>query len=166
MDTVFLALRVALSLAAVLALLWLLQRRLGKRGGKRAAAGSITVVGRQSVGRRANVIMVDVDGTRLLLGVTDQTVSVLHSADVPEERSTADEFAQSLQEATMPARSIAAHSAAVSSGTTVPSGTGEPGASVAMLRPRRDRSAVGKLGGSILSPATWKQTGAALRQSR
>jgi flagellar protein FliO/FliZ len=35
------------------------------------------------------------------------------------------------------------------------------------FRPRRDRTAKpGKLGGSILSPATWQQTAAALRQGR
>lgn len=162
MDTVFLALRVALSLAAVLALLWLLQRRLSKRGGKRASAGSIAVVSRQSIGRRANVVMVDVDGTRLLLGVTDQSVSVLHSAEAPQDLSTADEFAHSLEKVSASVHAGPAHSATLDSSGTA----GPEGAPVAMLRPRRDRSVSGKLGGSILSPATWKQTGAALRQSR
>ena len=35
-----------------------------------------------------------------------------------------------------------------------------------ILRPRRDRAAPSRIGGSILSPATWQQTAAALRQGR
>ena len=75
-STVVLALRVVLSLAVVLGLLWWLGRRTaGTRGRVRQA--SVTVVGRQSLSRHSSVAVVEVEGRRLLLGVTDQGVSLL-----------------------------------------------------------------------------------------
>ena len=176
MDTLLLALRVLLSLAAVLALLWLLQRRLSKRPRARSGA-SVSVVGRQSLGRRASAVVVEVDGTRLLLGVTEQQVTVLHSLGT-----------------------VAPEGAAAGEAQAEPEGAGEPGPIdfartlsaaeampegptpdlVPMLRPRRNRTAAGQgksgqgksvqaksvLGNSILAPTTWRQAGAALRHSR
>ena len=75
-DTLVLALRVALSLAVVLALLWFLARRLGagKGGGRRLP---ITVLGRQGLGRRSGITVVDVAGRTLVLGVSDSEVRLL-----------------------------------------------------------------------------------------
>lgn len=150
MDTLLLALRVLLSLAAVLALLWLLQKRLSKRPRARAG-GSVAVVGRQSLGRRASAVVVEVDGTRLLLGVTEQSVTVLHSlGEVAPSPEQAD-FARTL-----------------SGAQAMPEGPAPE--LVPMLRPRHNRGAArqGKsvLGNSILAPTTWRQAGAGLRQSR
>jgi len=75
-DTLELALRVALSLGVVLALLWFLARRVG------AGAGTprrlpITVLGRQTLGRRSGITVVDVAGRTLVLGVSDSEVRLL-----------------------------------------------------------------------------------------
>ena len=85
MDSLILGLRVAVALGAVLGLIWLLQRRLGKGPGRRRADAALSVVSRQSLGQRASVVVVDAGGHRFLLGVTDHAVNVLHTGDIPEE---------------------------------------------------------------------------------
>lgn len=160
MDTLLLALRVLLSLAAVLALLWLLQKRLSKRPRARSAA-SVVVVGRQSLGRRASAVVVEVDGTRLLLGVTDQQVTVLHSLG-----ALAPDAAAEPDQASEPVRADFART--LSAAEALPE-TSAPEL-VPMLRPRHNRTAARRdtsvLGNSILAPTTWRQAGAALRHSR
>ncbi|OII23659.1 flagellar biosynthetic protein FliO [Frigoribacterium sp. MCBA15_019] len=86
MDTVVVGLRVVLSLGVVLALLWVLQKRLvkGGRAGTRATS-QVSVVARQGVGAKASVVVVDVEGERLVLGVTESSVTVLAAADRPVE---------------------------------------------------------------------------------
>ena len=170
MDTVLVALRVALSLAAVLGLLWVLQRKLtkGTLGGR--TPNLVTVVGRQGVGQKASVVVVDIEGRRFVLGVTEQSVSVLHDGQAPTDAAApltalnaptlparrahhaAADFARELDVAT-----DAAHDASHAGGELTPP---------LILRPRRDRAAPSRIGGSILSPATWQQTAAALRQGR
>ncbi len=87
MDTAVIVLRVALSLGVVLALMWVLHRvsrkKLvgGKAHGRRAA--SVEVVGRQGIGGKASVVVVDVEGERLVLGVTEHGVSLLTSGQAP-----------------------------------------------------------------------------------
>jgi flagellar protein FliO/FliZ len=85
-DTVVVGLRVVLSLGVVLALLWVLQKRLvkGGRAGTRATS-QVSVVARQGVGAKASVVVVDVEGERLVLGVTESSVTVLAAADRPVE---------------------------------------------------------------------------------
>ncbi|MET0933668.1 MAG: flagellar biosynthetic protein FliO [Mycetocola sp.] len=147
MDTVFVALRVILSLAAVLALLWYAQRRIGRGRKAGRAAELVTVVGRQGIGLKASVVVVDVDGTRFLLGVTEHAVTVLNSNDAP---------AAPPMDAAPPLPDFATALAGVTSIDV---------AAEHRLRPRRNQQPA-QAGGSILSPATWKQTAAALRQIR
>ncbi|MFC8411367.1 flagellar biosynthetic protein FliO [Arthrobacter sp. NPDC057259] len=85
MDSLILGLRVVVALGAVLGLIWVLQRRLGKGPGRRRADATLSVVSRQSVGQRASVVVVDAGGQRFLLGVTDHAVNVLHTGEIPEE---------------------------------------------------------------------------------
>lgn len=156
MDTVFVALRVVLSLAVVLGLLWYVQRRVAGRPRGRRSADLVTVVGRQGIGQKASVVVVDVEQTRYVLGVTEQSVTVIHSdartvpvleavpsgADDAFARLLADAAADQAEKALEPPLEF---------------------------RPRRELHHPGratKLGGSILSPATWQQTAAALRQGR
>ena len=95
MDELFLALRVILSLAAVLGVIWYAQRKISK--GSRAKQGkTITVVGRQGVGAKASVAVIDVDGKRFLLGVTEHSVNILHTSDTPE--APAEAFSRALTE--------------------------------------------------------------------
>jgi flagellar protein FliO/FliZ len=160
-DTVLVALRVALSLAAVLGLLWVLQRRLTKGAPGARGANLVTVVGRQGLGQKASVVVVDIDGRRFVLGVTEQSVSVLHGGDAPGTAPVAAPVGGSVGGASVFARSLdhATHSDATH-------GDDDELPTPLILRPRRDRGPAGRLGGSILSPTTWQQTAAALRQGR
>jgi flagellar protein FliO/FliZ len=92
-DTLVIALRVALSLGVVLALMWVLHRRMqkgqfgaGRARGRRTAA--VEVVARQGIGGKASVVVVDVDGERLVLGVGEHGVSLLTSGAVPAPELT------------------------------------------------------------------------------
>lgn len=109
METVVLALRVALSLAVVLGLLWVLQRRFS-RGARTGARKLVRVVERQTIGPKASVVVVDADGQRFLLGVTDQAVNVLDTREAPAAedaepahrapQTASDSFARLLERAT------------------------------------------------------------------
>ena len=83
MEPVFLALRVVLSLAVVLGLLWIVQRRLGRKSRKNNTGDLVTVVTRRGISQKASVVVVDVDGMRYLLGVTEQSVNVLGTSEAP-----------------------------------------------------------------------------------
>ncbi|WP_324650464.1 flagellar biosynthetic protein FliO [Georgenia sp. H159] len=75
-ETLLLALRVGFSLLLVLALLWFVSKRLG--GGRPAGRRlPITVLGRQNLGRRSGVAVVDIAGRTLVLGVSDTEVRLL-----------------------------------------------------------------------------------------
>jgi flagellar protein FliO/FliZ len=136
MDTLFVALRVALSLAAVLGLIWYVQRRIS-RGGKARRDKPIAIVGRQGVGSKASVAVVDVDGKRFLLGVTDHAVTVLHTSDAPVAPVPAETFSRVLADET----------------------AGSELATPVAARPVTPSP----LGGSLLSADTWRRAFASLR---
>lgn len=97
MDAVVLGLRVALSLAAVLALIWYIGRKVnGTAGAQRQKSMPLTVIGRQSLGKGAGIALVEVAGRVLLLGIGEQGVRVLTEIDDPEANAkhvvTADEI--------------------------------------------------------------------------
>jgi flagellar protein FliO/FliZ len=174
-DTVFVALRVALSLAAVLGLLWYVQRRVTRSGTAKRNASLVTVVGRQGIGQKASVVVVDIEGTRFVLGVTEQSVNVLHStaadgaAAAVESRQARQPVVDLVETSiTEPSSVVFARSLTDATAHDPQEAPLEP---VLAFRPRRDRNPgkapkPGKLGGSILSSATWQQTAAALRQGR
>lgn len=96
MDLVILGLRVLVALGAVLGLMWFLQARIGaaKGKGRRRASRTLSVVSRQSVGQKASVVVIDAGDRRFLLGVTEHSINVLHSGDIPAdvlEITTAEE---------------------------------------------------------------------------
>jgi len=73
-----LLLRVALSLACVVGLIWFAGRRLSGNQARRTPAGpSMRVVGRQALGRHAGVAVVAIGNRRLLLGYGEQQVTML-----------------------------------------------------------------------------------------
>ena len=137
MDTLFLALRVILSLAAVFGLIWYAQRKFGKGLKARQGGNTITVVGRQGVGAKASVAVIDVDGKRFLLGVTEHSVNILHTSDTPE--APAEAFSRVLTE----------------EGGNVEAGAVIPGS------PTTQSSS--PLAGSILSADTWRRAFASLK---
>ena len=148
MEATVVALRVALSLAVVFGLIWFIRRQLTRGGKARNAAMPITVLGKQAVGQKASVVVIDADGTRFVLGVTEHNVSVLHSAESPAA-AFAGVLAQATPAATVPAPAAIATPPALADGLVAP-GSRIPGA----------------LAGSILSPATWRQAASALGRNR
>ena len=66
-----------MSLAAVLGVLWYLHRRLARRTAGRRAEKTITVLGRQALGAKAQLVVVQTDDARYVLGVTEHGVSVI-----------------------------------------------------------------------------------------
>ncbi|GAA3863705.1 hypothetical protein GCM10022381_04570 [Leifsonia kafniensis] len=148
MDTLFLALRVIVSLAAVLAVIWYAHKRLTK--GSRAAqvANPITVISRQGLSPKSSVVIIEAEGKRFVLGVTEQNVSVLYERDGDPVAAPqpADSFALALASATTD-ESLGAD--------------GQPGRRRDLIRTPASQ---GMLRGSILSAETWKLSFAALRQ--
>ncbi|MFJ5860947.1 FliO/MopB family protein [Pseudarthrobacter sp. NPDC092439] len=149
MDELILWLRVILSLGAVLALLWLIQRRFGRNAG--AAVGStrpLQLIARQGIGQKASVVIVEADGQRLLLGVTEQSVTVIGSTEARTAKPEAGQAAP-----------------VVSFGAALAAETG--GSTTAISRKRRERRRAREsrtgLEGSILSLKTWQDSAAALR---
>ncbi|KAE8763393.1 FliO/MopB family protein [Georgenia thermotolerans] len=80
LDSVLLGLRVALSLALVLVILWVIARKVNA-GTSATRRVPVTVLGRQSLGRRSGVAVVEVAGRTLLLGVSDDGVRLLTELD-------------------------------------------------------------------------------------
>jgi len=174
-DTLVITLRVALSLGVVLALMWVLHRRMAKSGfgagkakGRRSA--SVEVVARQGIGGKASVVVVDVEGERLVLGVSEHGVALLTSGQAPAPELTivtgpvalpvrptpsAEQFRQELDQQTAGEPRLQADAA-------------EP----LPMRPRNRRAhrtvvpSAAQLQGSILSADTWRQAAAALRNRR
>ncbi|MGO4493655.1 flagellar biosynthetic protein FliO, partial [Arthrobacter sp. 2YAF22_2] len=185
----------AVALGAVLGLIWLLQRRLGKGTGRRRADAALSVVSRQSVGQRASVVVVDAGGHRFLLGVTDHAVNVLHTGDIPEEPvedlaaeprrgGAAAAFAQILAGTGAGAGTVSAAPFAGASddaGSAPAAAPGLPGLPPSRRRSLHRETHTGTLPGrgnmpgtgtrpplhgSILAGSTWKQAAAALRSGR
>lgn len=77
MESAVLLLRVVLALACVLGLLWFVARRTGGRRASARRAPAIALVGRQSLGGRSAVALVEVAGRRLVLGVGEHGVTLL-----------------------------------------------------------------------------------------
>jgi flagellar protein FliO/FliZ len=182
-DTLVLAARVALSLAVVLGVLWFLQRRLSRSARGKRATSVVTVVTRQGISPKASVVVVDVEGSRYLLGVTEQSITLLSSGDAPAapaalvavpaavpaavptlvaapaaENTSAGAFAQALQAEGEPAVVPAAAEGAYRRPRDRASRSG--------ITPAATPVDGSPLAGSILSGATWRLAAAALRQRR
>jgi flagellar protein FliO/FliZ len=129
-DTLGLVLRLVLSLAAVVGLMWVAARVM--RGQlTRGQGGALEVVARQQVGRGASIAVVRVADQALVLGVTENKVTLISAADLGAVQAA---------QATAEEERIAVRSPVDADG--VRSRPGESG---------------GRLQGSIVSPATWKQ---------
>jgi flagellar protein FliO/FliZ len=151
----------------------------------------IQVVGRQALVGRTAVTVVDVDGQRLVLGVTDTNVSVLHSRELRAGESATDAAAVLLGDEQAASSSTpadagfaAALTDAVASAETSTPEAGEPtlaeglvdnGDSIVDLDTARTVKAAAqpthssfssRLDGSILSPNTWRQAKAAMKVAR
>lgn len=83
MESLALVLRVLFSLTVVVAMLWGLAHVLRSRAGVSAHA-ALSVQSRVAVGRRSSVALVSYDGQGYLIGVTEQQVTLLALAEVPD----------------------------------------------------------------------------------
>lgn len=172
METFLAGARVVVSLAVVLGLLWVLQRRLTRGTRKNAAGHPVTIVTKQAISPKASVVIIDVDGTRLLLGVTEHAVSVLQTSDAPVPvievaaaitgPSAAKAFAESLTKVTT------AKLTGQKTATVTQPATRKPAAKkeTTELAPVAAFTGQSALAGSILSPTTWKQLATSIRQGR
>lgn len=154
MEPLVLGLRVLVSLAAVFGLMWVLHRRL-RAGSPGLRARVLDVVARQSVGPKASVVLVDTDGRRFLLGVTEHGISVLHTADVPQ-----------------PALPDPDHDALPGDAASPPLPTRRSvrqasfETELARRRAELGEGAAHERTGSVLDPATWRLAAEALRSGR
>jgi flagellar protein FliO/FliZ len=142
-----LALRVILSLGAVVALLWIIQRRVAgpKRGAR--TGDVLNVVSRRGLGQKSAVVVVETDGKRFLLGVTEHSVNVLHTSDAPVP---------------VPAEDPAPENGRVFAFKLAEASSDEPAPSI--RRRREVRGPSGPHTGSFLSAHTWRQAAAAARK--
>ena len=132
--------RLVLSLAFVGGVLWF-AAQLAKKRGLGAGGGLVEVVARQRMGRASSVSVLRVAGRVLVVGATEQQVTLL--AEVED-----DEMQAAL--ATQPTRSTGADG-----GTTeLP----------AARRPLPARAGTGVLAGSVLDRGTWTSVVSELRE--
>ncbi|WP_432524148.1 flagellar biosynthetic protein FliO [Kineococcus sp. SYSU DK006] len=186
MDAVAAIARTSFSLVAVLGLLYLISRWLRRRGGVGAAgAAEFAVLARQSLGAKASVALVKVGERALVVGVTEQGVSLLGETDVatvlPQAEATGTDGTAEASGALEAAGTVAVdgvdgvdvrdqttgQTAGQAAGPALP-GAGEryvrrDGETVA-VKARHASPAAGGLNGSALSPATWTKAVDVLRE--
>lgn len=117
----------------MLGLLWFLQRRVAKTQARKRDAEPITVLGRQGIGPKAQLVVVQTDDARYVLGVTEHGVSVVDRLPVRAEPSVAGGASSAMAQRDADAaefdRILAAAAFTGALGTTGTTGTtGTPGA--------------------------------------
>jgi flagellar protein FliO/FliZ len=136
METLTLALRVGLSLACVLGLVWLFSKGAIRTGGRSGAARTaMQVVARQSLSRTSSVAVVRIGERALVLGVTEHQVTLLTEADAAVVAPATETVQRAPVEAT-----------------------------VVRPAPHAVPAPRSALAGSALSPATWAQAIDVLRE--
>jgi flagellar protein FliO/FliZ len=166
--------RLLVSLAVVLGLMWLAARVLRRKAGV-GSGDTIKVLGRTQLARGSAVTVIQVSDRVLVLGVTEQRVSLLHDADL-SSFVTAEPA-----KTTAAATPILPWSTPASSGVSAPmsgpmSGPASAPVSSPVLSPvlspvpsegpsaEAAPERAGALHGSVLSPRTWRQTVDVLRE--
>lgn len=81
MDSFITILRVVGALAVVVVALLLVQKKMRKTG---VSAGHLSVIARRGLGQKSSVVLLDNDGQRFMLGVTEHGITVLHQGAAPE----------------------------------------------------------------------------------
>lgn len=138
MDGLLVGLRVVVSLAVVLGLVWYAARKLGGRGRTTTRETDVRVLDRHSLSKHSGVAVVAAGDRRLLIGFADAGVQLITELrPVPAAPPTAPKPSASAPAAHIPTPRTPA---------AMPS-PGLPG------NPRR-----GALAGSVLSPQTWRAT--------
>jgi flagellar protein FliO/FliZ len=173
-DTVTLIGRLLVSLAAVLGVVWLISRRMRKTGRGRAS-GLIEVLDRRQLSRNSSVAVVRVGDQALVIGVTDNQVSVLAETDADKAVAISDAARPVPRVTKAPGRAAASRhrgkatprpAARAATVRTSVADDAEP-TDVATETPSptaAPTAARTSLAGSALSPQTWKQTIESLRE--
>jgi flagellar protein FliO/FliZ len=167
-----LTLRLVASLAVVVGLMLLLARIAGRRVRGAGRGSVVRVLHRQPLSRGSAVTVVTIGGRVLVLGSTEQQVSLLTELDPFEleqahddvpERETVDGLGRLLAPGTTARATAAVVELTPRDGTDVvppaPARGGSHRAARPSTRPAPHGSA---LGGSILAPDTWRQAIAAV----
>jgi len=153
-----------LSLAAVLGVLWFLQRRVARTQARRRDSEAITVLGRQGVGPKAQIVVIQTEDARYVLGVTEHGVNVVDRLPVRRTDASDEEPRTAWSSPTSEAAADAAEFDRILAAAALTEST--DGAPVAPVPQRRVRHRNDPLRGSILSPETWRQTAEAIRRTR
>ncbi|MFN8189260.1 MAG: flagellar biosynthetic protein FliO [Nocardioidaceae bacterium] len=153
-----LVVRLVFSLAVVIGLLLLLAK-LGSRRFRGRDGALVQVVHRQALSRSSSVTVVTVGGRVLVLGTTEQQISVLAELEPDEieaqestDAAAADDENPEPRSGVVAAFRPALHAVLPGSAATIKPAT------AAATRPA---STTGPLAGSVLSPDTWRQALAA-----
>jgi flagellar protein FliO/FliZ len=155
-----LAVRLVGSLAVVVGLLFLLARLANKRF-KSSTGATVQVVSRQALSRGAAISVVTVGPRVLVVGTTEQQVTLLAELD-PDELLVEDEVTEVAEASDVPTPLRApSHRADVPVDVPV-DGDADGSRGGRFTIPSTNG---GALAGSILSPATWKQTVAAFKRA-
>lgn len=141
----------------MLGLLWFLQRRVSKTQARRRDAEPITVLGRQGIGPKAQLVVVQTDDARYVLGVTEHGVSVVDRLPLRPAPVVGEGTGSTAEASSDDAEFDRILAAAL---------TSPPAASPSPELRRRVRHRNDPLRGSILSPDTWRQTAEVLRRAR
>lgn len=158
METLILVARVSLSLAAVLGLLWWFNRRMQSSTTlRRRRREELVVLGKQQLGGKSGVALIEASGRRLVIGYGEHGVSLLHDAgETPEqgepESTDGSDLDRELFTMTSeggPAQQSAAPAKARMSASVPARSTLARTADARRLRT--------PLEGSILAPGTWRQ---------
>jgi len=158
-DAVFLVLRVVVALGVVLAVIWVAHRQLSRRRSGSKKASLVQVVARQSLSPKASVAIVDADGRRLVLGVTEHGVSVLSDRPAPVHDA---EFDAVLAAAVAPAEPVPVEASAQPSADT--DADAPPTRRAALAAASTGPASHGSRRGSILSAETWKRSLAGVKE--
>ncbi len=140
MGTAGVAIRMIASLAAVLLLLFVVAR-FARRGRPRGDGPDLTVVSRCSLGSKASVAVVHLGDRALVVGVTDQSVTLLSESSLAE---------------LVPSAAASESESRTASEVVVRR-------KVVLDPSSRPAATDGKLAGSALAPDTWRRTMDAVR---
>ena len=141
MDGVLLYVRVALSLAVVLGVMWALSRVVRKRV-PQVRGLPVQLISRTPMGRRSSVVVLAFGDRSLLVGVTPQSMVLLGETPAREPQEVTSESRTTVD--------LASELGATTAG-------GQPGG-------QAPDGVDGALSGSVLSLATWRRGLAALRE--
>jgi flagellar protein FliO/FliZ len=158
-DTLILAARVGLSLAAVLGLMWWLSRRMQSSTlMRRRRRESLTVLGRQQLGKQTGVALIEASGRRLVIGYGEHGVTLLHDAgnapEADEDLDASTPHAVDLDGELISLTNSDASNASLVNRAAMPAPAPARSTSARMADARRPRS---PLEGSILAPNTWRK---------